>query len=167
MTTQRVYQITSVAIFIPSVMLVRGALELHYYTPMGPGPGFFPFWLALILALLSVITFLEATFGEAARELARGNTDFASDRAGLFRLVTLLLALAGAAFFLERVGYGATMFVMNAVVLWALGTRNPLTILVVAAVGSFGIEYVFSHWLNVPLPSEDLPGLCPSWLCGA
>jgi len=167
MTTQRLYQITSVVIFVASLLLLRGALELHYYTPMGPGPGFFPVWLASILAILSVLTFLQATFGEWARELAQTGADFVADREGLVRLAVIPLALIGAAFFLERAGYGITMFVMNVVVLWALGTRNILTIILVATIGSFGIEYVFSHWLNVPLPPDDVSGLCPSWLCGA
>lgn len=166
MTTQRLYQITSIVIFIGSVLLVRSALELHYYTPMGPGPGFFPFWLALILALLSALSFLQATFGQQARELAQTAADFAVDRGGLMRLIVVPLALAGAAFFLERAGYGITTFVMNAVVLWALGVRKLTTVLFVAAIGSFGIEYVFSHWLNVPLPTEADSGLCPAWLCG-
>jgi len=33
-----------------SAFLAREALNLRYYTPLGPGPGFFPLWLAVLLA---------------------------------------------------------------------------------------------------------------------
>jgi putative tricarboxylic transport membrane protein len=167
MTTQRVHQIGSIVLFIAGILLVRGSIDLHYYTSMGPGPGFFPFWLALILVILSVLNWVQVTFGERARELARSKADFAEGGDGFFRFVMIPIALAGTGFFLERVGFGITMFVMIAVVLWALGVRNILVMLIISTLGSFGVEYVFTHWLNVPLPPDDLAAICPSWLCGA
>ncbi len=40
------------------------------------------------------------------------------------RLVAILVALGATAFLLERIGFGLTMFVMNVVVLWALGNAQ-------------------------------------------
>ena len=167
MTMRHVYQITSVLIFIPSLWLVREALNLHYYTSMGPGPGFFPFWLALILGGLAILMFANATFGAAARTLAQTRADdLFPDRPGLLRLAIILMALGANAFLLERIGFGLTMFIMNVVVLRTLGIRSVFTILWVSIIGSFGIEYAFTHWLNVPLPATDFSLICPTQLCG-
>lgn len=167
MTTQRVQQIGSIVLFVAGLLLLRGSIDLHYYTSMGPGPGFFPFWLSVILVILSVLNFAQVTFGEQARELARASVEFMEGRGGVMRFAVIPLALAGTAFFLERAGYGITMFIMNVVVLWVLGARNIVTILVISVAGSFGIQYVFIHWLNVQLPTGDFASICPSWLCGA
>jgi putative tricarboxylic transport membrane protein len=46
-----IYVPISLAFLALSVYVMFGAFDLDYYTPIGPGPGFFPFWLAAILAV--------------------------------------------------------------------------------------------------------------------
>ena len=166
MTQRNIYQITALVILLPSVWLTFRALDLHYYTSMGPGPGFFPFWLALILSILAALMLVQATLSTSTEDRVTIAADNYPDAAGWLRLVAILAALGATAFLLERIGFGLTMFVMNVVVLWVLGTRSIVTILWVSILGSFGIEYAFTHWLNVPLPTADFSLLCPQRLCG-
>ena len=124
MTMRRVNQITAVVILIPSVYLEWSAFDLHYYTHMGPGPGFFPVWLAAILCVLAIVMFLTATFGRPAGEVPEASVAFLPDREGRLRIAIVTLMLGGCAFLLERIGFGLAMFVMNATVLWTLGVRS-------------------------------------------
>jgi hypothetical protein len=58
------------------------------------------------------------------------------------------------------------MFLMNLFVLLVLTKRHFVLVLVIALFDGFGIEYIFTHWLNVPLPALHLGALCPQFVCG-
>lgn len=162
-TMRRVYQVAALVIFILGALLLRGSLDLHYYTSMGPGPGFFPFWLSLILAMLAALMFFEATFTKLPDEAP---SDLFPDRAGLLRIAAIPVALGSVALLLERIGFGPAMFLMNMFVMLVLTKRHLLIVLIIAFVGSFGVEYLFAHWLNVQLPATNLGALCPQSWCG-
>lgn len=123
---------------------------------LGPGPGFFPFWMALIgiaLAIgLLVVTMAqpatapaEATHGEdAERILPHGP--------GARRWFAIVVLLAAAAAAMELLGFRLTMLVFNALLAIALGERRWWLIAVFAVLGSFGVFYLFTTWLDVLLP---------------
>jgi hypothetical protein len=52
MSMQPPRQITGVLFILLAAFVVRESLDLKFYTQLGPGPGFFPFWLALVLGPL-------------------------------------------------------------------------------------------------------------------
>jgi putative tricarboxylic transport membrane protein len=162
-TMRPVYQIVASVIFFAGLLLVRGSLDLRYYTSMGPGPGFFPFWLSVILTVLAVAMFLKTTFTKSPDEAP---SNLFPDLGGVLRIVTVPMALGSVALLLERVGFGPAMFVMNIFVLFTLTKRHFLLVLSIALVGSFGVEYFFIHWLNVPLPKTDFAAFCPQFVCG-
>ena len=51
-TMRLTYQITGAVLLCFSIYVGVEALDLRYYTSLGPGPGFFSCWLALILGLV-------------------------------------------------------------------------------------------------------------------
>ena len=57
-----------------SAVLFQQSLELDYYNPRGPGPGFLPRWLAGLLFVVSVFYIIDALKGE--RALATTNRNF-------------------------------------------------------------------------------------------
>ena len=124
------------------------ALQLRYYTPLGPGPGFFSFWLALILGALGGIMVLQATL----RPVDPMPKDFLADRVGYLRIGAVLLALLAVIYLLEPVGFPLTMFAVCAFLLYALGRQGVVVTLGISLACSFGAYYVFTHWLMVPLP---------------
>jgi putative tricarboxylic transport membrane protein len=162
MTMRRVHQVASLAILALGAFLLQGALGLHYFTSIGPGPGFFPVWLSIILCALACLMFLTATFGATTPAPA----DLIPDAGGVLRIGAVVVALAGTALLLTRIGFAPTMLLMNLFVLVALGRHRPLTVLAIAVAGSFGIGWVFDALLGVPLPATDLGALCPSMICG-
>ena len=131
-----------------ATFIAHEALQLRYYTPLGPGPGFFSFWLALILGALGALMALQATL----RPVEPMPDDFFSDRVGYLRIGAVVLALVATISLLERLGFSFTMFAVCAFLLYALGRQGVVVTLFVSLMCSFGAYYVFDHWLMVPLP---------------
>jgi hypothetical protein len=149
---RRPYQITSILLLGMSVFLVREALKLRYYTPLGPGPGFFPLWLAGLLAVLAAAMFWQATF-RAPEPMPDG---FFADRGGYLRIGAVLGALVWVIALLDFLGFCLAMLGFYAFLLFVLGRQHPVVTGIIAVAGSFGAYYVFVHWLAVSLPTGIL-----------
>jgi putative tricarboxylic transport membrane protein len=121
------------------------SLDYSLTDALGPGPGFFPFWLSLIGAVLTV-----AMLFEDAR--SQDITSIVPNRQALLPGGAVLVALTVAAALLEPLGFRLTMLLFIPGLLLALGARSPSAILLTAAAGSFGVFHVFYYWLKVPLP---------------
>jgi putative tricarboxylic transport membrane protein len=117
---------------------------------LGPGPGFFPFWIALI-GLVLAVGLLITTFAEP-RQAADGDVAVLPQGPGSARWFAIVLLLAAAAAAMDFAGFRITMFLFIAALVIALGERKWWAIASFAAIGSFGIYYVFTTWLDVLLP---------------
>lgn len=133
-------------VFIPALIT---SLGYSLTDALGPGPGFFPFWLSTFGIALTLAMLMQ---------LARGGT-VSDDAVALLpsRQVALqagavLVALTLAAALLEPLGFRLTMLPFIAVLLLVLGARSLLAVGVCAVAGSFGVFHVFYYWLKVPLP---------------
>lgn len=118
------------------------ALRLPMHTLTGPGPGFFPIGVALVLLVAAVTVVIR---GEAASP--RDVLPVGAKR----RVAMTLVALVGFCFFLPRAGYLGTSLVFMTVMLQQVGTswQAALSIAVASAAGSY---YLFVSVLSVPLP---------------
>lgn len=143
------YQIAGLVLLALAVAVVSGALQLRYYTSLGPGPGFFSFWIGIVLAILAVIMVVQTLFQPAERLSA----DFFPRRDGWLRMGAVVLSLVVAVVLMERLGFSLTMFAVFVFLLRSLGGYGLATCIAAAFGASFGIDYVFVRWLNVPLPA--------------
>ena len=123
------------------------SLDYSLTDALGPGPGFFPFWLSLIGATLTVALLIQS----ARSRDATAATILPSRKAAL-QAGAVLGALVVAAALLEPLGFRLTMLLFIAGLLLVLGARSPSAILLTAVAGSFGVFHVFFYWLKVPLP---------------
>jgi hypothetical protein len=129
--------------------VILTALDLVYYTPVGPGPGFFPLWLGALLVLfcaaIFVGSFLPGTMPDFPADLVpRG--------APLAQMLITFGCIAAFALLVERLGFVLVMFAVMMVLL--LVNRVPVvTALLVALGSSLGIGYAFVEWLGVFLPA--------------
>lgn len=149
---RRIYQVTGTLLLTFAIVVGISATQLRYYSSLGPGPGFFPFWLCVILGVLSVTMILQATFGEEEP----APPDLIATRAGYLRLLAVLGALIGLALLLEPLGFRLTMFAFYMVLLLSLGRQRLLLSFIIAFAGSFGCYYLFNDWLKVVLPVGPL-----------
>ena len=148
MTMRRAYQITGAVLLLLAAFVAVESLKLRYYTSMGPGPGFFPFWLAVILGALAVTMLVQTTLGQAEPMPA----DFFASRTGYLKMGAVVLALAGTTALIEPLGFCLTMLAVYLFLLCTLGRQHPIVTAVVSLGGSFGVYYLFVRWLQVPLP---------------
>ena len=145
---KRSYQVIGVLLIGFSAGIMREALGLRFSTSLGPGPGFFPFCVAALLAVLGVAMFVQASFGKPAPMPA----DLMPSRRGLLRIAAILVALAATAALLNLLGFRLTMLAFLLFLLFALGRQSVFVTLSVALAGSWGTYHLFSNWLKVPLP---------------
>jgi putative tricarboxylic transport membrane protein len=145
---KRGLQLAALCLLATFAAAVVAALEFPLLDDLGPGPGFFPFWLGLTGAALAIVLFLEVT--RAPDEA--GAAAILPDREGRARGLPVLLFLVAAGALFDPLGFRLTMLLFLGGMLVALGVRSPVGIVLTAVLGSFGVFHVFYYWLKVPLP---------------
>lgn len=148
----RVHQGAILLIVAFSLWVMASAMQLTYWTSLGPGPGFFPFWLGVFMATFSGIWFVQLWL----KPLEGRAIDFVPNRAGLARIASLILSVAVFGLLVEQVGFSVLMFVFLLFLLVVLGRQNALVTLAVSIIGSFGVYYLFTNYLNVHLPESSI-----------
>ena len=148
---QRVEKFVGVLCVGVSAFMAWQAWLLDYSSSIGPGPGFFPFWLAVIFGGLS-LSWLIAVL----RRKEPGAARFLPERRGLIRMIVIAGAFAAAAALLNVVGYRLAMLAFVALTYLTLGGRNWLAALLLSFGLSFGVYYAFTEWLDVSLPHASV-----------
>jgi len=116
---------------------------------LGPGPGFFPFWLSLIGSGFSLALLISVIRTPAEKQ----DEPILPTGFGARRIGAIIGCLAVTALVMEVLGFQLAMLGFNIVLLVALGERRWIGIGVFAVAGSFGVHYVFTRWLDVLLPA--------------
>jgi putative tricarboxylic transport membrane protein len=146
---RRGWQLTCLAFLAVSLVWMLESLTFPLKDALGPGPGFFPFWLSVGGVGLSIVLFVQVSRERAVEGPGLG---VLPSRAGAGRVLRVLLGLLGATLLLEPLGFRLTLLLLNAYLLPALGVRRWWVVALFAVAGSFGVFHVFYHWLKVPLP---------------
>jgi putative tricarboxylic transport membrane protein len=142
---KRGWQAAAAVLLLIFAFFAFESLRLSLHDALGPGPGFFPFWLSVAGGVLGVILLVQLHRGSEPEELK-------FDRAGLRAVGMVLAGLIAATALLEAAGFRIATLVLLVYLLLALGVRNWLAIGIFALAGSFGVFHVFSGLLKVQLP---------------
>ncbi len=132
-----------------SAWLILESRKYDYMTTFTPGPGFHPFWLGIILGLLSLGLLCDTfrrgrgTHDKEGRLLEKG----AVLRAGLILIVTTGLALA-----MTKIGFTLASFLFVVVVLRVLEKYGIFKSVAYGVAVSGALYLIFRAWLNVDLP---------------
>ena len=149
---KRGWQVATVALLVLFAFFAYESLQLSLRDAIGPGPGFFPFWLSVLGGVLGLILLIQVKLGRV--DLGAATLTF--DRAGVRGVVLIVVGLIAATALLDLAGFRLSMLIFNAYVLVALGVRNWIVIAIFAGAGSFGVYHVFYDLLKVPLPEGIL-----------
>ena len=144
----RLYRITGVVLLLLAGFVAVESLRFRYDTSLGPGPGFFPFWLAVLLGALAIVMLFQAGLGR----LEPMPSDFFASRGGYLRMGAVVVAMVATTLLLEPVGFCLTMLAVYLFLLLTLGRQRAIVMALVALGGSFGVYHLFVRWLKVPLP---------------
>jgi hypothetical protein len=132
--------------------VVRESLKHQYYgSDFGPGPGFFSFWLGILLMVLSLVQIV-MIYRRPAEPLPDG---FIPSREGIKRMLSIMGALTASLFLMEYLGFSLTMMGFCIFLLRRLGRQPWWLTLVLAVIASFGTTYLFGL-LQVRLPKGFL-----------
>lgn len=130
------------------VFIIHESLGHNYYgSDFGPGPGFFSFWLGILLIVLSLIQIV-MTWRRPAEPLPDG---FIPDREGIKRILSIIGALAAALVLMNYLGFSLTMTGFCVFLLRRLGRQSWWLTLLLSIAAGFGTYYLFGL-LQVMLP---------------
>ncbi len=120
--------------------------------PMGrigkPGPGFLPFWVGVILALLSVILWLEASLRKPSPDRVRFLSGEGKWQYVIFTGISLLVYTA----LMEILGFRISTFLVLIFLFWFIGKLKWWVSLTGSVLITVGTHLIFKVALKVQLP---------------
>ena len=151
---KRAENITAFIFMVLGIFAIKGAMSLIYMTDIGPGPGFFPLWLGVLLLFLGLILILQNTFSKKKVAVVDSEPTEAMWPGidGAIRVGLVIFALLAVSFFITYIGFRVSMFLLVSSLLYTLGRQKILMTLAISLSGSFGVYFIFTHFLSVELP---------------
>lgn len=142
---------TATLLLLGAVAFSAGALKYYgYWGEGGPGPAFLPFWLGVLMALLS-----GAMLVRSLREREAGGAWLAQGEARS-RVLVVIAASVLFVVLLKVLGMVVASVLYLAFLMRYL-ERNPWPLTLGVSAAAAGINYVvFVRWLHVPFPEGFL-----------
>ena len=130
---------------VVGMLVCYGATQLGLGSITEPGAGFIFFWSGLLLVLLSLIVLTDSVrnAGDLVEEMGKMNWA---------KIALVLFSLLLYAFFLERLGFALTTFVLLSFLLGWIERKNRARSLGVASAAVLASFAIFEWWLKIRLP---------------
>jgi hypothetical protein len=136
--------IGGVVVLILGLAVIYFSSELEYYSEFGPGPGFLPLWIGVVLigcAIFGIINVLRkhdkiGTFFKPRTKL------------GLRVLIIIFIAFL----LLPLLGFSIGLALLVGITMRIMGKHRWVSCSLTAVVTAICIHLVFISWLTIPLP---------------
>ena len=115
----------------------------------GPAPGYFPFYIAVILGVASLVNLFGALRGRGAGEVFVSLRPFG-------RVLAVLVPSIVYVALIQYLGIYAASAIFITVFMVAIGRENPLKALAVGILVPVALFFMFEKWFLVPLPKGPL-----------
>ena len=129
--------------------------RLDYRTEFTPGPGFMPFWVGVVLALLSCYLILDSFLRKPG---PKDDAKLLPGKHALYRVGGIMLLLFGAKFAMNYLGFPLTLFLFTTAILWLLERYSIIKSASYAAAYAAVTWFVFSYVLSMGFP-KGFPGI--------
>jgi len=146
---RRADQITGVVMLIFSLTIAYASWQMPQRVEFGPGMGFLPFWLAVLMAFLSVMLLFEGF----ARKRVSGATPFPAPKA-LLNVVLVIVGLGVYIAVLDTVGFAVSTILYIAFLIGIVQKQRWLKTAIVSVLSTGGLYLVFQVLLEVKLPQN-------------
>jgi putative tricarboxylic transport membrane protein len=155
-----VFSIRSAEIAVSALFLLGGALVMYDSVRLGaswgsdgPKPGYFPFYVALIMAISALVNLLRAT-------MLRPEKNVAFVLAGQLKTVlAVLIPVSLYAFSITWIGIYVSSIVFIAFFMRWLGKFPWWKVAAVSVGAAVAIFFIFERWFLVPLPKGPIEAL--------
>jgi hypothetical protein len=115
----------------------------------GPAPGYFPFYIASIMAVASFINLLSALRGRGAGEVFVAVRPFG-------RVLAVLIPSIIYVWLIKYIGIYVASAAFISVFMVLVGRQNPLKAILIGIVVPLALFLMFEKWFLVPLPKGPL-----------
>lgn len=144
-------RITGVIVLIFSGFVIEESWRMPQQSAtFGPGVGFFPFWLGVLMAILSILLILN-TWQRPATPTQRS---IFPGRRAFIAIVLVLTGLAGYIVLLEVLGFLLDTVLFTAFLLGVVEREKWKMTLLIATLTSGGLYVIFQILLGVNLPKN-------------
>jgi putative tricarboxylic transport membrane protein len=143
--------IAGIVLLVLSGAVIWAATEMPPSATFGPGAGFLPFWLGIVLAILATILIVTAWHRQPTRE------DGAPVFPGKQALTTIVLVLVGLGVYIELIevlGYILDTFLFVVYLVKVVEKQKWPLSLAVAVCTAGGLFVIFQLLLQIILPSN-------------
>ena len=132
-----------------SLWLILESLQFDYLSDFGPGPGFEPFWLGVMLALLSIALLINTL---RKKDNEEDDKPRLPGWKSLGRLGVIMLIMAGLALSMNTLEFILAVFIFVALILYILEKVSILKSVFYGIMFSGFIFLLFRYWMNIDLP---------------
>lgn len=136
-------------LLILAIFMCWGSLGLPYGNIHNPGPGFFPLWLGVILALMSIGLFVTITL---QKETARNVRDILAEEIRWKEVLLVIIGLVLYGVLIDYIGYLLVTFLLMALLLRSVEPQPWTAVVGWALGGTLGSYLVFEVWMKLRLP---------------
>ena len=127
-------------------LVIQGSWKLGSgWTSDGPGSGYFPFYIGIILCISGAGTMVQALFGK------NRNTDIFVDSEQLKRVLSVLLPALVYVLAVQFIGLYVASAIYIALFMIILGKYSPLKSVITALAVNVLFFFMFEVWFKVPL----------------
>jgi putative tricarboxylic transport membrane protein len=117
----------------------------------GPGVGFLPLWLGILLAFFSIILIAGAWFRKTAGQV---KGPLFPEKKALLAVVLVLVGLAAYILLIEVIGFIADTFLFVTFLMWFVERQKWLRTIATAVLTTGGLYIIFEILLKITLPSN-------------
>ena len=115
----------------------------------GPAPGYFPFWIAVILAISSLVNLVSALRGHGAGEIFVAARPFG-------RVLAVLVPSIVFVGLIDYIGIYAASALLIFAFMMVFGRDNVFKALGVSIIVPVALFFMFERWFLVPLPKGPI-----------
>jgi Tripartite tricarboxylate transporter TctB family len=145
-STHIVEAIVALGILILGIVVIQGSWSLGSgWTSDGPGAGYFPFWIGVILCISALGVFYQAVLSK------NRNTEIFVDSEQLRRVLSVLIPAAVYVGVVQLIGLYVASAIYIAAFMIFLGNYSRIKSVVVALSIMVLFFFMFEVWFKVPL----------------
>lgn len=136
--------IGGVVVLLLGVAVIYFSSQLEYYSEFGPGPGFLPLWVGIIITACAIYVIIKLlTKHSKTGEFFKPRT-----KLGLQILITIIITFL----VLPLLGFSIGLALFIGVTMRMMGKHRWVPCGLTAIVTAIGIRLIFISWLTIPLP---------------
>lgn len=134
------------AVLLLGLFIVVFSIPLQYYTDLGPGAGFLPFWIGVGVIVGGVVEVIKGFRMKQRTEM--GTFLQPRSKLGLQMLVLIVITFLIFPF----AGFSVGLALCAAAAMRIIGKHKMTTCGITAVLSAIFIHVVFAQWLDIPLP---------------